>query len=116
MTGRSPTRCIDLPTGAHLRADHFDGRLEDVFDLQDEVIRNVIGAISLKLEQAEIERAKRKPAERLAAHDYLLQGMASIWKLPWLRHRRDVGLLPTAATRAGSRGPACNAARLSSMA
>ena len=32
------------------------------------------------------------------------------------RHRRDVRLLPTAATRAGSRVPACNAARRSPMA
>ena len=33
---------IDAETGSHLWADHFDGALEDVFDLQDEVTRNVV--------------------------------------------------------------------------
>ena len=38
-------------------------RLEDIFDLQDQVTASVVGAIVPKLEQAEIERAKRKPTE-----------------------------------------------------
>ncbi|WP_244626650.1 adenylate/guanylate cyclase domain-containing protein [Bradyrhizobium ivorense] len=72
---------IDAPTGAHLWADHFDGCLDDIFELQDEVTRNVIGAISPRLEQVEIERAKRKPTENLAAHDYFLRGMANIYQV-----------------------------------
>jgi TolB-like protein/class 3 adenylate cyclase/tetratricopeptide (TPR) repeat protein len=71
---------IDTATGAHLWADRFDGGLEDIFDLQDEVTRSVIGAISPKLEQAEIERSKRKPTEKLAAYDYFLRGMANIYQ------------------------------------
>src|SRR3954451_23821432 len=71
---------IDTATGAHLWADRFDGGLEDVFDLQDEVTPSVIGAISPKLEQAEIERAKRKPTDKLAAYDYFLRGMADIYR------------------------------------
>jgi TolB-like protein/class 3 adenylate cyclase len=71
---------IDAATGAHLWADRFDGGLEDIFDLQDEVTTSVIGAISPKLEQAEIERAKRKPTEKLAAYDYFLRGMADIYQ------------------------------------
>jgi adenylate cyclase len=71
---------IDASNGAHLCADRFDGDLEDVFDLQDEVTTSVIGAIAPKLEQAEIERAKRKPTEKLAAYDYFLRGMANIYQ------------------------------------
>jgi adenylate cyclase len=71
---------IDTSSGAHLWADRFDGSLEDIFDLQDEVTTSVIGAISPKLEQAEIERAKRKPTEKLAAYDYFLRGMANIYQ------------------------------------
>jgi TolB-like protein/class 3 adenylate cyclase/tetratricopeptide (TPR) repeat protein len=71
---------IDASTGSHLWADRFDGSLEDIFDLQDEVTTSVIGAISPKLEQAEIERAKRKPTEKLAAYDYFLRGMANIYQ------------------------------------
>ena len=38
----------------------------------------MISAIAPKLEQAEIERAKRKPTESLDAYDYYLRGMASL--------------------------------------
>ena len=61
---------IDVATNAHLWAERFDGTLEDIFDLQDQVTTNVSGAIAPKLEQAEIERAKRKPTESLDAYDY----------------------------------------------
>jgi TolB-like protein len=71
---------IDTATGAHLWADHFDGGLEDIFDLQDEVAASVVSAMSPRLEQAEIERAKRKPTESLDSYDYLLRGMASVYK------------------------------------
>ena len=43
---------------AHLWADRFDGGLDDIFDLQDQVTANVVGAIAPQLEQAEIERAE----------------------------------------------------------
>ena len=68
---------IDTSTGAHLWADRFDGGVEDIFDLQDQVAASVVGAIAPKLEQAEIERAKRKPTESLDAYDYFLRGMAA---------------------------------------
>ena len=68
---------IDAATGAHLWADRFDGGLEDIFDLQDQVTASIVGAIAPKLEQAEIERAKRKPTESLDAYDYFLRGMAA---------------------------------------
>jgi tetratricopeptide (TPR) repeat protein len=69
---------IDTTTGANLWADRFEGSLEDVFDLQDQVTASVVGAIGLRLEQAEIERSQRKPTERLAAYDYYLRGVAGI--------------------------------------
>jgi TolB-like protein/tetratricopeptide (TPR) repeat protein len=68
---------VDALTGAHLWADRFDGGLEDIFDLQENVTASVVGAIAPKLEEAEIERAKRKPTESLDAYDYFLRGMAS---------------------------------------
>jgi adenylate cyclase len=68
---------IDTSTGAHLWAERFDGGLEDIFDLQDQVTASVVGAIAPMLEQAEIERAKRKPTENLDAYDYFLRGMGA---------------------------------------
>ncbi|MSP48466.1 MAG: CadC-family transcriptional regulator [Alphaproteobacteria bacterium] len=67
---------IDGTTGAHLWADRFDGTLEDIFDLQDQVTMSVVGAIEPKLRQAEIERARRKPTENLDAYDCYLRGVA----------------------------------------
>ena len=78
---RITAQLIDASTGAHLWADHFDGGLEDIFDLQDQVAASVVGAIAPKLEQAEIERAKRKPTESLDAYDYFLRGMASTHRM-----------------------------------
>jgi TolB-like protein len=81
---------IDTATGAHLWADRFDGMLEDVFDLQDHVTSSVVGAIAPKLEQAEIQRAKRKPTESQDAYDHFLRGMIGIHK--WSREGSDEAL------------------------
>lgn len=71
---------IDAATATHLWADRFEGGLEDIFDLQDRVTMSVVGAIAPKLQQAEIERAKRKPTGSLDAYDYFLRGMASFYQ------------------------------------
>src|SRR6201987_2338504 len=68
---------IDAETGAHLWAGRFEGALEDMFDLQDDVTSSVVGAIALKLQREEIKRARRKPTENLDAYDYYLRGRAS---------------------------------------
>jgi len=72
---------VDTTTGAHLWAEHFDGSLEDVFELQDRVTASVAGAIEPRLQRAEIERAKQKPTQDLGAYDYYLRGMASVHQM-----------------------------------
>ncbi len=67
---------VDAASGAHIWADRFESSLGDIFALQDQMAQNVVGAIAPKLEQAEIERAKRKPTENLNAYDCFLRGMA----------------------------------------
>ena len=67
---------IDTATGAHIWADRFDGALDDIFDLQDQVASSVAGAIEPKLRQSEIERATRKPTENLTAYDIYLRALA----------------------------------------
>lgn len=69
---------IDAKTGAHLWADRFEGALDDIFDLQDQIAESVVGAVAPQLERAEIERAKRKPTESLDAYDYYLRGTAKL--------------------------------------
>jgi adenylate cyclase len=75
---------IDAATGAHLWADRFDGTLEDVFALQDQVTASVVAAIEPNLRTAEIERARRKPAENLQAYDLMLRALGHFYT-----HTRD---------------------------
>ena len=73
---RITAQLIDTATGAHLWAERFEETIVDVFELQDKVAASVVGAIAPKLEQAEIQRAKRKPTDNLDAYDCYLRGMA----------------------------------------
>jgi adenylate cyclase len=75
---RITAQLIDAQTGVHLWAERLDGELQDIFGLQDQVTARVVGEIAPKLEQAEIERAKHKPTDRLDAYDYYLRGRANL--------------------------------------
>jgi adenylate cyclase len=72
---RITAQLIDAKTDGHLWANRFDGTLEDIFDLQDQVTASVVGAIIPKLEEVEFNRTKFKPTESLDAYDCYLQAM-----------------------------------------
>ncbi|HET8996999.1 MAG TPA: winged helix-turn-helix domain-containing protein [Acetobacteraceae bacterium] len=67
---------VDATTGAHLWAERFDGALDDIFELQDQIATSVVGAMGPRLERAEIERAQRMPTPSLNAYDCYLRGIA----------------------------------------
>ena len=69
---------IDATTGAHIWADRFDGALDDIFELQDQVASSVVGAIEPRLRLSEIERASRKPTASLSAYDFYLRALAQL--------------------------------------
>jgi adenylate cyclase len=71
---------IETATGTHLWADKFDGALADVFDLQDQVTFNVVGAIAPALQLAETERTRRKTTSNLDAYDLFLRGSSAVWE------------------------------------
>jgi adenylate cyclase len=81
---------IDAASGVHIWAERFDGALEDIFDLQDQVTASVVGAIAPKLEQAEIDRIRLKPTESLQAYDCYLRGLAGLHQ--WSRAGNDEAL------------------------
>jgi adenylate cyclase len=60
---------IDAVTGTHLWADRFDGLIEDVFELQDEVASSVAGVIEPTLQAAETARSAGRKTDDLAAYD-----------------------------------------------
>ena len=63
---------IDARSGTHLWAERFDGAMQDIFDLQDEMASRVVGAIVPRMQLAEIERVKRSRPENLDAYDLYL--------------------------------------------
>lgn len=69
---------IDATTGAHLWADRFDGTLDDIFDLQDKVTQQVVGAIAPEVDRAEIERARRRPVGNIDAVTAYYRGLPHI--------------------------------------
>jgi adenylate cyclase len=83
---------IDAASGSHLWADRYDGALEDIFELQDQVAASVVGAIAPSVTQAEIERAKRKPTSSLDAYDCFLRGLAAHWQFTSDATDQAVGL------------------------
>src|SRR5215204_3591658 len=71
---------IDTATNAHIWADRFDGALDDIFNLQDEVASRVVGVIEPRLRLAETDRASRKPTANLDAYDLHLRALAQSYK------------------------------------
>jgi adenylate cyclase len=97
---------IDAVTSAHLWADRFDGSLEDVFDLQDQVARSVAGVIEPTLRAAEIRRSSERPTQDLTAYDLYLRALPD-WA-SYEKHRiiRALDLLGKAIERDPGYGPA----------
>lgn len=72
MTGQ----LIEASTGAHLWAEKIDGKLSDVFELQDQITARVVSSIAPTIERAEIERLKQRPTSSTDSYDTYLRGMA----------------------------------------
>ena len=90
---RITAQLIDAATSAHLWADRFDGSLEDVFDLQDQVAISVAGMIEPTLEAHEISRSGRRPTHDLTAYDFYLRALQIFFAFP-SRERILAGLGP----------------------
>ena len=53
---RVTAQLIDGVTGGHVWAGNFDGKLDDIFALQDEITRNIVLALQIKLTSGEAVR------------------------------------------------------------
>ena len=61
-------------TGSSIWSERYDRTMDDVFEVQDEIVRKIMVALVGKLETASLDRAKRKPTESLTSYEYLLRG------------------------------------------
>ena len=73
---RITAQLIDTETGAHIWADHYDGRLDDVFALQDEITQEIVGALEVSLTEGEQVRLWRRRAGDPRVYEHILRGRA----------------------------------------
>ena len=97
---------IEAETGAHLWADRFDGSLEDVFDLQEQVAISVAGVIEPALRQAEIARSANRPTSDPTAYDLYLRAYSVYFASHPRQMRQALALLEEAVTHDPQYGPA----------
>ena len=103
---RITAQLIDAISGAHLWADHFDGPIEDVFELQDSVALSVAGLIEPTLQAAEMLRSAQRPTDDLTAYDLYLRARAAAQSWDRQGVLRALDLLKQALERDPSYGSA----------
>jgi TolB-like protein/class 3 adenylate cyclase len=76
---RVTAQLIDGTTGGHVWAERYDRDLSDIFAVQDELTREIVGALALKLTDDERRRLSRRGTDNLEAYDLFLRGRELIW-------------------------------------
>ena len=64
----------DAKTEQQIWNKKFDKILEDIFDVQDEIVRQISKTLLGEIELSSLERAQRKPTENLSSYELLLKG------------------------------------------
>jgi adenylate cyclase len=71
---RITAHLVDAGTGGQMWADRYDRRLEDIFALQDEISRSIVGALEVRLLPTEAATLARRPTTMTEAFQYYLKG------------------------------------------
>jgi adenylate cyclase len=103
---RITVQLIDAANGTHLWADRFDGSLENVFELQDDVAASIAGVIEPALLAAEVARSAGKPTIDLGAHDYYVRAFAAFRPMTREAILEALGLLEQTIAIDRHHGPA----------
>lgn len=77
---RITARLIEAESGVQLWAERFDGTLHDVFALQDEVTRQIVASLQLRLTDQERVQLAHISTDNVEAYDYFLHGWQSLWE------------------------------------
>jgi TolB-like protein/Tfp pilus assembly protein PilF len=64
----------EAATGVHVWSETYDSDGKDIFAVQDDITRRVVGAAAVKLTRFERERVLTMPTKNLAAYEYVLRG------------------------------------------
>jgi len=90
---RITVQLVSAETRRHLWAKRFDGAAADVFDLQDRVTEEVVGAVTPRFEAAEVDRARRKRPGSLDAWDLVLRALPLVYSMTREGQEEALGLL-----------------------
>ncbi len=71
---RITAQLLEVATGNHLWAERYDRNLEDIFAVQDELVRAISGVIPGELDRHAVEGLRRRPPDNLTAYDCELRG------------------------------------------
>ena len=71
---RVSVQLIDATTDRHLWSNRYDSEFENLFSVQDDITRKVVGALAVELIRLESDRAANKPPQNLEAYDLVLRG------------------------------------------
>jgi TolB-like protein/Tfp pilus assembly protein PilF len=77
---RITAQLIDALSGKHLWAERYDRNLSDIFAVQDEITKNIITAMQIKLTEGEQARATAKGTTNLEAYLKCLQANELIYQ------------------------------------
>ncbi len=75
---RINTQLLEALNGSVIWAERYDAPMETVFDIQDDIVARVSGAISDQIDQTLLAAARNKPLTSLAAYDCWLRGMEQL--------------------------------------
>jgi adenylate cyclase len=103
---RITAQLIDAITDAHIWADRFDGSLEGIFELQDQVATSVAGVIEPALQAAEMRRSAARPTTNHGAYDLYLRALAVFFPTTRERIGEALDLLQKAIAIDPHYGPA----------
>jgi serine/threonine protein kinase len=76
---RITAQLVDARTDVQLWADKFHGALEDVFEIQERLSRQIVDALRLRLTPAEDRRLAQRPIGDVRAYEYYLLARQEIW-------------------------------------
>ncbi len=78
---RITAQLIDGSSGGHLWAERYDRDLTDIFEVQDDVTQQIVGALEVKLSKAEKSLIVGGGTTNVYAHDFFLRGRELIFGL-----------------------------------
>ncbi len=71
---RVTAQLVDAATGQRLWAENYDRDLDNIFAVEDEITDIIVATLAGQIEDLELRRAAKKPAENLVAYDCVIRG------------------------------------------